>query len=91
MQDNWKGIGSYGTVGLEIVLGIVLPCYVGSLADGRYGTGKTWLFVGFLIGVGHAVRVVWRTMKQANQEADAETEREKTKRKQYYEDRDRKL
>ncbi len=89
MQENWKSIGSYGTLGLEIVLGVILPCYVGSLADDHYGTGNTWLYVGFLIGVAHGVRAVWRVMKEASKEAEAEAEREKQKRKQYYEDRER--
>lgn len=73
-----------------MVLGIVLPCYVGSLADEHYGTGKTWFFVGFLVGIGHAVKVVWRATKQANQEAEAEAALDRQKRKQYYDDRDRK-
>ena len=85
MRENWKSIGSYGTLGLEIVLGILLPCYVGSLADDHYGTGKTWLYVGFFIGIAHGIHAVRRVLKQAQALADAEVEAEKQQRRQYYE------
>lgn len=87
MRENWKSIGSYGTLGLEIVLGVALPCYVGSLADKHYETGNTWLYVGFVIGVVHGIRAVQRVLKEANAQAEAEIEAEKEQRRQYYEDR----
>ena len=87
MLGSWKGVGSYGTLGLERVLGLVLACYVGSLADERWGSGDTFLIIGFFLGLAHAVRAVWRALNRIKEEA-AKAERErKAARKKYHEDR----
>lgn len=88
MQGTWKGLGSYGTLGLEMVLGVVLPCYVGSLADKRWGTGDTFLIIGFLLGIAHAVRAVWRALERAKRESQQAEEERRRARQKYYEDRD---
>ena len=87
MQDNWKGLGTYGTLGLEIVLGVLLPSYVGIRADRHFGTGRTWLLVGFAFGIAHGVRAVYRALQKANREAEAYEEEERKRRKQYHDDR----
>lgn len=88
VQGNWKGLGSYGTLGLEMVLGVILPSYVGHLADEHYRTGYTFLLVGFAFGIAHAVRAVWRTMKAWQEEVEREEREEKEARRKYYEDRE---
>lgn len=87
MQDNWKGLGTYGTLGLEIVLGVVLPSYVGIKADRHFGTGRLWLIVGFAFGIAHGVRAVYRALQRANREAEAYEAEERKRRKQYHDDR----
>lgn len=87
MQEKWKGTGSYGTLGLEIALGILLPCYAGSVADDHYGTEDTFLILGFVLGLAHGARAVARALKQANREAEEAAGREKQQRKQYYDRR----
>lgn len=85
MQGNWKGLGSYGTLGLEIVLGVILPCYLGSLADRHYKTGQLFMGLGFVLGIAHGVRAVVRVLRQANREAEEEEERQRAARKKYHE------
>jgi F0F1-type ATP synthase assembly protein I len=67
-----------------MVLGVVLPCYVGSLADRHYKTGQWFLILGFCLGIAHAVRAVYRAVQQANREAEAEEQRQREARKQYH-------
>jgi F0F1-type ATP synthase assembly protein I len=85
VQGNWKGLGSYGTLGLEMVLGVVLPCYVGSLADRHYKTGQWFVALGFCLGIAHAVRAVYRAVQRANREAEEEEQRLRAARKKYHE------
>jgi len=87
VQGNWKGIGSYGTLGLEIALGLILPCYVGQLADARWDTGSTFLIIGFFLGIAHGVRAVWRVLERSKREAHEEEQRRKEARKRYYDER----
>lgn len=87
MQNSWKGLGSYGTLGLEIVLGVLLPSYVGIQVDRHYGTGRLWLLVGFAFGVAHGVRAVYRALQQANQAAEAEEEEMRRRRQKYHDER----
>lgn len=87
-QNSWKGLGTYGTLGLEIVLGILFPSYVGIQADRHFGTGRLWVAVGFFFGVAHGVRAVYRAVARANREAEEEEQRRKAERDKYYEKSD---
>ena len=75
-------------MGLEMVLGVILPCYVGSLADKRWGTGDTFLILGFLIGLAHAVRAVWRALERTKEDAKKAEEERRRLRQKYFDDRD---
>jgi F0F1-type ATP synthase assembly protein I len=70
-----------------MVLGVLLPSYVGIQVDRHYGTGKLWLLVGFALGVAHGVRAVYRALKQANQAAEAEEEEMRRRRQDYHDER----
>jgi F0F1-type ATP synthase assembly protein I len=87
VQGNWKGLGSYGTLGLEIVLGLLLPCYVGAWADKRWSTGNTFLIIGFVLGIAHGVRAVKRALDQTKREAERAKLDAKEARKRYYDKR----
>jgi F0F1-type ATP synthase assembly protein I len=73
--ENWRGVGSYGTLGLEIVLSICVGFFGGRWLDGRFGT-EPWLSIlGFVFGVGAAIKAVMRAMREMAAEA-AREERE---------------
>lgn len=64
MKDEYKAVGSWGTLGLEIALGIMLGLFGGQWLDGKLGT-TPWLSVlGFLFGCGAAVKALMRTTKE---------------------------
>jgi ATP synthase protein I len=70
-----KGLGAYGTVGLEIVLSILLGLWLGTWLDGRFGTAP-WLAVlwfGFgCAAAGKAVHRSWKQMQAAAAREEAE-------------------
>ena len=88
MQQHWKGIGSYGTVGLEFALSVLFGLGVGSWLDERFGTAGWFSVTGFGFGLAAGARAIYRALKRANREAEQlELEEQEAKRK-YHEDRD---
>jgi F0F1-type ATP synthase assembly protein I len=71
-----------------MVLGVVLPCYLGSLADDYYGTSSVFVLLGLFFGLAHAVRVVWRAVQKGNREVEQAEQAMKKKRAEYYAKRD---
>lgn len=60
--EMYKGLGGYGTLGLEIVFSMLLGLFGGKWLDERYGT--RWIFwAGLAFGVALSVRAVQRAMK----------------------------
>ena len=57
MASQWKDVGRYGTIGIELVVAILLLGWGGHWLDARYSGGHDrWLFVGALLGVAVGVR-----------------------------------
>ncbi|UQA60996.1 AtpZ/AtpI family protein [Polyangium aurulentum] len=85
--ENWRGVGSYGTLGLEIVLSICFGFFGGRWLDGKFGT-EPWLSaLGFVFGVGAAIKAVMRAMREMAAEA-AREEREQGNPAPLYDKRD---
>jgi ATP synthase protein I len=64
VNEAYKAIGNFGTVGLEIALSILFGTYVGYWADGKLGTSPALVIVGFGFGCAAAVKVVHRAYKE---------------------------
>lgn len=64
MRDEYKAVGSWGTLGLEIVLSIMIGFFGGRWLDGKLGTDPYLGVLGFFFGCGAAVKSVLRTMKE---------------------------
>jgi hypothetical protein len=75
VAKEWKSVGSFGTVGLEIVLAIVLGLFGGRWLDTKFDTAPYLAVVGFFFGVITAVKAIHRTTKEMQREA-AREERE---------------
>lgn len=86
MQQDWKGFGSYGTVGLELVLSIMFGAWLGHKGDQWLGTGPWLTVVGSAFGIAAGTRAVWRALQRANREAEAEAETERKARKRYHDE-----
>ena len=84
MKQDWKGAGSYGTVGLEVVLSVVVGLFVGSWLDRRFGTNPWLTLVGVAYGVAAAARALYRAARRATREAEDLDRREREERRKFH-------
>ncbi len=76
MKDEYKAVGSWGTLGLEIVLSVMIGFFGGRWLDAKFGTEPWISLVGFFFGCGAAGRSIHRTWREM-QAVTAREEREK--------------
>jgi F0F1-type ATP synthase assembly protein I len=86
VQQDWKNVGSYGTVGLEFALSVIVGLYGGQWLDKKFGTNGWLTILGTAFGLAAGSRAIWQALKKANAAADAETRREEEERKKYHDD-----
>jgi hypothetical protein len=72
----YKGLGGYGTLGLEIVLSLLFGLFGGSWLDGKLDTEPVLTWVGFAFGVGAAVRSIQRALTMMKRETEREEREE---------------
>ena len=77
VQQDWKSIGTYGTVGLELAISILVGLAGGRWIDQRLHTEPWFSITGFAFGTAAGVRFVWRALQRANREADRLAEQER--------------
>jgi ATP synthase protein I len=58
--DEWRGVGSFGTIGIEIVLSIALGFFGGQWLDGKFGSAPYLAGLGFCFGLAAAIKAVMR-------------------------------
>lgn len=75
MKPEYKALGDFGTLGLEIVLCIVVGVFGGHWIDGKLDTGPIFMALGFVFGLGAAGKALLRTAKEMR-EVTAREERE---------------
>lgn len=85
MRQDLKGLGTYGTVGLEFGLSILFGLLGGQWLDKRFGTSPWLTLIGLGFGSAAGIRTLWRAAKAAERELVQEEERERAERKQYHE------
>lgn len=84
MHQNWKGLGSYSTVGLEFVLSVLVGLFGGRWLDQKLGTGGILTFIGFGFGIAAGVRSIWRALEKANRAAEQQEKEERDARKRLH-------
>jgi ATP synthase protein I len=89
VKQDWKGIGRYGTVGLELVLSVLLGLFGGQFLDRRLHTTPWLTLVGVTYGVAAGIRGLYRAAVRATREAEELDRREREKRKQFRESDER--
>ncbi len=58
--DEWRGVGSFGTLGLEIVLCIAFGFFGGRWLDEKFSTAPYLAGLGFVFGLAAAIKGVMR-------------------------------
>ncbi|MBX3131008.1 MAG: AtpZ/AtpI family protein [Polyangiaceae bacterium] len=86
MQQNWKGLGTYGTVGLEFVLSFLFGLWLGHQGDKWFGTAPWLTLTGSGFGLAAGFRAIWQAGQRATREAEQEERRERAARKKYLDD-----
>lgn len=89
VNKNWKGIGSYSTVGLELVLSILFGLFGGRWLTRTFHTGSWLTLLGLGFGIAAGVRSVWRALQLANRDALEEERRDREARTKFHEDEHR--
>jgi ATP synthase protein I len=64
MRDEYKAVGSWSTVGLEIVLSLLVGFFGGRWLDGKLGTEPWISLVGLGFGCAAAERSLLRTVRE---------------------------
>jgi ATP synthase protein I len=83
MQQDWKGLASYTTVGLEFGLSLLVGLFGGRWLDSKLGTGHWLAFIGFGFGIAAGYRAIYRAAKAANRDAAREEAEERAQRQRY--------
>jgi hypothetical protein len=73
--QQWKAVGSFGTVGLEVVLCMLAGFFGGRWLDGKLGTEPYLAVVGFFFGIAAGAKAIFRGWREM-QEITAREERE---------------
>ncbi|MEO8182656.1 MAG: AtpZ/AtpI family protein [Deltaproteobacteria bacterium] len=86
MQQDWKGINRYATVGLEFGLSLLVGLFAGRWLQEKLGTGNWLTFVGFGFGIAAGYRAIYRAAKAANRDAEREEAEERAERQRYHDE-----
>ena len=86
VQQDWKALGSYGTLGMEIALSVVVGLFGGQWLDKKLNTGGILTWVGFAYGLAAAGRAIYRAVRKSNREAEEAERREREDRQKYDDD-----
>jgi F0F1-type ATP synthase assembly protein I len=84
VQQGWKGIGSYSTIGMELAGSILLGLLAGRWLDKRFDTGSTLTLVGLALGLAAGGRTLWKALQRANREAEQMEQEERRARKAFH-------
>lgn len=85
--DDWRGVGSFGTIGLEIVLCVAFGFFGGRWLDEKFGTAPYLAGLGFVFGLAAAIKSVMRAHAEM-QALAAKEEREQGNPRPMYDVRD---
>jgi ATP synthase protein I len=82
----WRIAGSTGAVGIEVAVAITIGYFGGHWLDGKFHTSPWLTIVGFVAGIGAAIKALVRVTR-AYQKKDAEDPAPPTAEKQSRQDR----
>lgn len=70
--SNMRGLGQFGTVGMEMVLSVLAGLWIGYKIDGWLHTDPWFTVIWFFFGCGAAAKAVHRAWKDMQREAKRE-------------------
>lgn len=85
MRQDLKGLGTYGTVGLEFALSVLVGLFGGQWLDKKWGTTPWLALAGAGFGLAAGIRSLMRALKASQAELEEEERLEREARKKYFE------
>jgi ATP synthase protein I len=82
VKQNWKGVGTYGTVGLEFAISVLFGLLGGDWLDKKLGTHFIAV-IGFCLGLAAGVRAIWLAARQATRDLERMDREEHEARKKF--------
>jgi len=79
-MNQFKGIGTYGTIGLDLAVSIGLGLWAGRWADNKLHSSPWMMIVGLLLGVAVGVNLLWKTVRQMQRDIEEEDRQAKAQR-----------
>jgi len=86
VQQDWKGLGRYSTVGLEFALSVIVGLMLGQWLDKKFGTGGWLTLIWFFFGLAAGGRAIYRAAKRAERDLAAEDEAAREAKRKYLDD-----
>jgi ATP synthase protein I len=83
VKQEWKGVGRYGTVGLELVLSVIVGLLGGQFLDRHFHTTPWLTLIGLGYGIAAGIRGLYRAAARATREAEELDRREREARSRY--------
>lgn len=77
-MHNLKGIGAYGTVGLDFAVAVAICLYGGWWLDKKLGTTPWLMIVGLVLGVVVGFNVLYKAAKRLKEETEREDRAQQT-------------
>ena len=85
MEEHWRGVGRYGTVGLEFALSIVFGFLIGDFLDSKLDSVPWFTIFWTLVGLAAGSRALYRAAKSAERDAEQLEKHEREARRRYHE------
>jgi ATP synthase protein I len=85
LQHRLKDLGTYGTVGLEFGLSVLVGLFGGQWLDRKFHTDPWLTFIGMGFGTAAGVRTLWRAAEKSRKELEAQDHRDAQLRRDYHE------
>jgi ATP synthase protein I len=71
-MQRFKGVGSYGTVGLDFAVAIAIGTLGGKWLDSKFGTLPWLTIVGLMFGIAAGFNLLIKAAKRLREEAEHE-------------------
>lgn len=85
MKQDLSGLGTYGTVGLELGLSILVGLFGGQWLDKKLDTAPWLTLIGLAFGTAAGIRSLLRALKSAKREIEEDDLRQREARRKYHE------
>jgi ATP synthase protein I len=86
VQQDWKGLGRYSTVGLEFALSVIVGLMLGKWLDEKFDTGGLLTIVWFFFGLVAGGRAIYRAAKRAERDLRDEDAAARESKRKYLDD-----